>query len=133
MEGTSYGLRSDRIVELVRLHVDKTYAGLLEGTPAVATPHVLAGAHEDVARLLSPGQPLLIIHDGTTELPSYRLIAEFESHPGVNTTDPDWGSRLFVCWFVDEPGDTSINALVQSVLPSVNWEAHAEDFDITLF
>jgi hypothetical protein len=97
MEGTVYRLTSGRAVELVQMHVDRTYAGLLEGVPAEATPHVLARVHEDAARLLPPGRPLWIIRDGTTELPAYRLIAELESRLGVNTADPDWASRLFVC------------------------------------
>ena len=132
MEGTRYRLSPDRTVELVRMHVDRTYAGLLEGTRAAATPHVLAATHEDVARLLPPGRPLLIIRDGTSELPPYRLIAELQSRRAVSTTDPDWASRLFICWFVEELEGASIDALVQSVLRSVNWETHAEDFDATL-
>src|SRR5687767_10511338 len=99
MERTRYRVGSGRIVELVRMHVDRTYAGLLEGIPALATPHILARTHEDAARLVTPGRPLLIIRDDDAgELPPWRLIAELESRRGVGTADPDWASRLFVCW-----------------------------------
>ena len=132
MDEHSYNLGSGRAVGLVRLHVDRTYAGLLEGTPTSATPHLLARAHDDVARTLPPGRPLLVVHDGEAELPAYRLIAEFESRRGVGTNDPDWASRLFVCWFVDDVGTSSIDHFVQSVLRAVDWETQAQDFDMTL-
>ena len=133
MEEHRYHLGSGRAVRLVRLHVDCTYAGLLEGTPAAATPHLLARAHDDVVRTLPPGRPLLVVHDGTAELPAYRLIAEFESRRGVETNDPDWASRLFVCWFVDDVGTGTVDHFVRSVLRSVDWARHAHDFDSTLF
>jgi hypothetical protein len=133
MEPCEYDLESGRKVRLVRLYVDETYAGVIEGTPATATPHVLARIPEHVRRVMPPGQPLLIIRSEPAALPQHRLVAELESRRGVRTSDPDWGSRLFICWFVDDPASESIDALVQSVLPTIDWEAQADDFDVTLF
>ena len=132
MDEHSYRLSSGRAVHLIRLHVDRTYAGVLEGRPAAATPHLLARAHDYVARTLPSGRPLLVVHDGATELPANRLIAEFESRHGVGTSDPDLASRLFVCWFVNDVGTGSIDQLAQSVLRAVDWEAQAGNFDIAL-
>jgi hypothetical protein len=132
MESGGYVLRSGRTVRLVRFYVDETYAGLLEGTPLAAAPHILARVRDHVRRALPPGRPLLIIRPETAALPHRRLVVELESRRGVRTTDPDWASRLFICWFVDDPGSVSIDALVQSVLPSIDWEAQADDFDVTL-
>ena len=133
MESGGYVLRTGRTVRMVRLYVDETYAGLLEGTPLAATPHIVARLRDHVRRVLPPGQPLQIIRPESAALPPHRLVAELESRRGVRTSDPDWASRLFICWFVDDPGSVSIDALVQAVLPSVDWEAQAEDFDVMLF
>jgi hypothetical protein len=55
-----------------------------------------------------------------------------ESPCGIATTDPDWASRMFVCWFVNDISGATVDELIKSILPSIDWEAHAEDYDITL-
>src|SRR5687768_13982792 len=104
MESSGHVLRSGRTVRMVRLYVDETYAGLLEGTPLAATPHILACTGDHIRRVLPRGQPLLIMRPETAALPQHRLVAELESRRGVRTSDPDWASKLFICWFVDDPG-----------------------------
>ena len=132
MSDSEFLLGSGRAVRLVRFYLDHTYAGVLEGNSVVATPYILGRLHEDVSRILPPGRPLVIIKPDAAALPAYRLIAHFESARGARTHDPDWGSRLFACWFVDELDDASIGDLARSTLPALDWDAQAADFDRTL-
>jgi hypothetical protein len=60
------------------------------------------------------------------------LGAELYSRTGVKISHPDYNSRVSICWFADSLAST-IDALVESVLPKVDWEANAADYDITDF
>jgi hypothetical protein len=128
----TYRLASGREVFISRFYADCTYSGVLEGGPEAASPHILSSIREDVPRVLPPGKPLVVVNPESMPLPPYRLVVELESRRGTKTTDPDFNSRLFVCWFADSlsPG---VDALIRSVLGSVDWEAHAEDYDIMDF
>jgi hypothetical protein len=65
-------------------------------------------------------------------LPRYHLGAELYSRIGVKTSHPDYHSRVSICWFADSLASV-IDALVESVLPKLDWEANAADYDITDF
>jgi hypothetical protein len=49
---------------------------------------------------------------------------------GARTTDPDFRSRLHVCWFVEDTAH-SIDAMVEAIMPHLRWEEVAEDYDVT--
>jgi hypothetical protein len=129
MESGSYQLESGRKVFLKRLRIDGTFAGHMEGSPESVSGFVLRNTPSNVQRDMRPGQPLVVIQTDEMPLPDFRFIAEFESRRGVRQTDPDYSSRLFVCWF---QGDLSrsLDELMSNVLERVDWEANAEDFDI---
>ena len=133
MANGNFLLSSGRQVRLVRLHVDGTYDGVLSGDAAAATPFVLARVEDEVATLMRPGRPLVIRGTKRRELSPYRLIAQLECRRGVRTADPDFGSRLYVCCFIDDLAGATVNGLIESALAGVDWEAQAEDFDATLF
>ena len=127
-----YTLPSGRTVQLERLYLDHTYAGQLEGTPERLSPRILRQQREEARRLLAPGKPMVVIDPGCIPLPSYRLIAELVSHKGVRNTAPEFSSHLFIAWFSDEIGKP-IDELIGPVLDELDWDRHAEDFDITNF
>jgi hypothetical protein len=129
MPNGEYLLPSGRIVRLERLYLDFTYAGLLEGTPERASPGILRQQPQAARRLLAPGRPIVVIDPGRIPLPSYRLIAELVSRQGVLNTDSDFSSLLFVAWFADDIGQP-IDELISPLLAKIDWDRHAEDFDI---
>lgn len=125
-----YQLPTGREVFLCRLHVERTYSGVLEGGPKTASPHLLKRVPEAAREMMPPGTPLVVVPPLKMPLPQFRLLAKLESERGVQTTDADYNSRLFVCWFVEEL-DQTIHDLLAAVLAAVDWEANAEDYDIT--
>jgi len=129
MESGGYQLESGREVFLKRLRIDGTFAGHMEGSPESVSRYVLKNTPSDVQRDMRPGQPLVVVPPDKMPLPDYRFIAEFESRRGVKHTDPDYSSRLFVCWFQDDLS-RSMDQVISDVLKLVDWDASAEDFDI---
>jgi hypothetical protein len=65
-------------------------------------------------------------------LPGWLCVAEFDSQRGARQTDPDYDSRLCACWFAEDT-TRSIDAMVEEVLPHLDWERNAEDHDIANF
>lgn len=125
-------LPNGREVYVVRLAMAGTYAGVLEGTPERASQHLLWSAESRAAHLSPPAKPLVVVPPSQMPLPSWTCVAELESRRGVRSDDPDFNSRLYVCWFTDRT-DQSIDDMIASVLPQVDWEGQAEDFDIMDF
>ena len=125
-----YKLSARRTVSLMRLSVTLTYSGVLEGTASTASTFIRASLAQDVAQSIPPGKPLVVVDDRSTELPRFRWIAEFYSARGITTNDPDYSSKLFVCWFSDEIPDALHSAIAQ-VLAKVQWDANAEEYDLT--
>jgi hypothetical protein len=120
-----------REVQVTRVLARGTYSGCLEGTPETLSPHIFNNLPDSVACDLSPGKPLIVIRPSELPLLPLLWVAELESHRGVRTDDPDYGSKLFVCWFTDDLS-ASILDMMRSLLPSLDWEANAEDYDWTL-
>ncbi len=121
-----------REVYLSRFAIAPTYAGLLEGSAEAASPNILERLPQQAARMLSPAKPLVIVPPSKMPLPGWLCVAEMDSRRGARQTDPDYSSRLYVCWFADDT-DRSIDAMVDSVLPHLDWERDAEDYDIMDF
>jgi hypothetical protein len=124
-----YRLPSGRTVQLERLYLDSTYAGVMEGSPERASPSILRQQREEARRLLAPGKPIVVSDPGCIPLPTYRLIAELVSRKGVRNTAPEFSSHLFIAWFSDEISKP-IDELIGPVLDELDWDRHAEDFDI---
>ena len=128
-----YTLSSGHTVYLIRLSARLTYRGLISGTTQRASDHIRQTLASEVAEQMPPGKPLVIIDEGNEELPGFIWTAEFQSDDGVKDDeydeDNDWdtGSRLFVCWFSEGISDT-LNANLQAMLESIDWENNAENF-----
>ncbi len=117
---------------LVRWNMVGTYAGVIAGSLKVASQAIRDNLPERAAEMLPPGRPLAVVEPPMGELPQWMCMAEIESRRGVHNTDPDFNSRLYVCWFMADTG-RSLDEVVESILPHVDWEGLAEDYDIMDF
>jgi hypothetical protein len=110
--------------------IEGTYGGVLEGTAETASPRIFRGIGDRAARILPPAKPLAVVRPPTHPLPQWLVVAELASKSGVRTTDPDFNSFLYVCWFVENI-DQGIPTLIESILPQLDWEGLADDYDYT--
>jgi hypothetical protein len=109
-----------------------TYSDVLEGDRISASLYIRKDLSERAARILPPGHPLAIVEPPKGELPGWLCIAELESPRGVHNTEPDFNSRLYVCWFLEDTA-RSLDEVIESILPQIDWEGLAEDYDIMNF
>jgi hypothetical protein len=124
-----FTLPSGRTIFLRALEIHFTFKGMLKGSPETKTRHVRKRMEEAVQKSLLSGMPLFIIGLDVPVLPTYQWIAQFDSHRGVRTSDPDYNSHLSVCWFSEEiPRD--LPAAIEEVLFPIDWERLAGDYDI---
>lgn len=128
----NYLLPNGRKINLVRLNIVGTYVGVLEGDRLSASPYIRGDLNEKAARILPPSHPLVIIEPPNGELPKWMCVAELESPDSVHNTSPDFNSRLHVCWFMEDTA-RSLDEEIESILPRINWERSAEDYDIMNF
>lgn len=124
-------LPDGRQVHLARLMMEGTYSGHLEGSPETLSPRILQRAPAQAASLLAPAKPLVVIPPPTMPLPRWFCVAKLWSHEGARTKDPDFRSFLYACWYMGET-DRSIDAMIDSILPAIDWDDVAEDYDFTL-
>ena len=127
-----YRLSNGRTISIVRWNMVGTYSGVLEGDRISASPYIREEVTENAARILPPGHPLAVVEPPKGELPPWFCVAELESTNSVHNTGPDFFSRLYVCWFM---GDTarSLDEVIESILPQIDWEGLAEDYNIMMF
>jgi hypothetical protein len=125
-------LPNGREVFLVRWKMVGTYAGVIVGSAKAASQAIRETLPERAAELLPPGHPLAVVGPPKGELPQWMCMAELESRRGVHNTDPDFNSRLYVCWFMADTAK-SLDEVIESILPNVDWEELAEDYDIMDF
>jgi hypothetical protein len=127
-----YYLPNGRKISLVRWNMIGTYSGILEGSKEGASQSIREELPELAARTLPPGHPLAVIRSPLGELPDWFCVAELGSTNSVHNSGPDFFSRLYVCWFM---GDTarSLDEVIESILPQIDWEGLAEDYDIMMF
>ena len=125
-----FTLADGREVILTRLLLTHTYAGALEGTPATISRFIRKGIAGNLAKEL-PRMPLVILDDGQGALPAFQWAATFISSRGTKTNDPDYSSRLALCWFSDTI-PANLEGAIATVLEQVDWDAQAEDYDIML-
>ena len=125
-----YILPAGRVVYLSRLLITPTYAGALKGSPALVSQHIRERISSSVPYALDIPAPFVVIDDGAPALPLYRWVASFRSPRAVQrVNDSDYQSQLTLCWFTAAiPAD--IHALFAEALSAIDWNAHAEDYDI---
>ncbi|MGH7411709.1 MAG: hypothetical protein ACREJ6_11715, partial [Candidatus Methylomirabilis sp.] len=99
----------------------------LEGSAMTISQVVRESLPERAASVLPPARPLAIVPPPAGELPPWLCVAELESLVGVRDTDQN--SRLYACWFADDTA-RSIDVMVEAILPHLDWERVAEDYDI---
>ena len=129
---SDYQLPNGRKIYLIRWNMVGTYSGQLEGSKEDVSQYIREELPERAARILQPGHPLAVVEPPKGELPSWFCVAELESTSSVHNTGPDFFSRLYVCWFM---GDTarSLDEVIESIIPQIDWEGLAEDYDIMNF
>jgi hypothetical protein len=127
-----FQLHNGRNINLVRCNMVGTYSGYLEGDRQSTSSFIRKNLAERAARIMPPGKPLAVVEPPKGELPHWLCLAEFESSVGVHTTEPDFNSRLYICWFMEDTV-RSLDEVIESILPHVDWERLAEDYDIMSF
>lgn len=127
-DGT-FVLPNGREIFLVELEVSQTYRGQLEGSPETATPRILRRLRQAPSEELPHAWPLLVLEPTEFPLPNFRFVAKLISRSAVRTTDADYSSELFLCWFNAKIG-VDIMDEIERVLQQVDWEESAEDYDI---
>jgi hypothetical protein len=123
----SYQLPDGRSIDLMGFRLEDTYSGVLEGSRETASQYIREGLPERIAKILPPGNPLVVIAYSKGELPPWLCVDQFESFNGRRTAYPASGSRLYVCWFLE---DTlrDLDAEIKLILPKIDWEGLAENF-----
>ncbi len=127
-----YHLSTGREAHLTQFALASTYSGMMEGSPETASKYILEQISEHASRMLPPAHPLVIVPSSVIPLPRWMCVASLDSQSGVRQEDPDYHSHLYVCWFTNDT-DRSIDAMVDEILPYLDWERNAEDYDITDF
>lgn len=127
-----YRLANGRDVYLLRFALASTYSGVMEGSRETASKYILEQISEHASRLLPPALPLVVVPTSVIPLPRWMCVASLESRSDVRQHDPDYHSHLYVCWFTNDT-DRSIDAMVDEILPYLDWERNAEDYDIMDF
>lgn len=127
-----YHLPNGRKIGLIRWNMVDTYSGVLEGDKENASKYIREDLPERAARIMPPGHPLALIELPTGELPDWLCVAELESPYSVHNAGPDFFSRLFVCWFMDDTS-RSLDDVIETIIPQIDWERLAEDYDIMNF
>jgi len=124
-----YHLPNGRLVSLARFKMVGTYTGCLEGSVESISQYLRENLAERAAKELPPAFPLAMIPPPKGKLPRWMCVAELVSREAVQSTDPGYISGLYVCWFVENTS-LSIDAMIESTLPHLNWEQTAEDYDM---
>jgi hypothetical protein len=109
-----------------------TYSGFLEGSLEVMSKFVLEHLSERAAEILPPATPLAVVKPPPGPLPEWMCVAALGSLRGVHHSDPDFRSFLYACWFMKDTS-ASLDAIIESILPYLDWEQIAEDYDVMDF
>ena len=127
----SFTTPEGRPVYLARLSITGTYEGHLERSPESISRYIRRDLTEHFRRQMPHVSAIVILDDGEDALPGLEWIAEFGCREAVHTTDPDYCSRLRVCWFTDNLPDSLTEGL-EVALHRAGYETSAEDYDIML-
>ena len=128
---SQFHLANGRNVNLSRFALASTYIGVMEGSPETASKYILEQISDYASRLLPPAQPLVVVPTSEMPLPRWLCVAKLGSE-GTQLNDPDYRSFLYVCWFTNDTV-RSIDAMIEEILPYLDWEQNAQDYDIMEF
>ena len=129
-------LTSGRKVHLESLHIEPTYAGLLEGSPDAAT-------NASIMKRATSRMDLVWGHRRTVVIEPKIESYDFDDkrHPRLpaclytawliseSVSRMSCGSELVVVWFGPWEFDTGLGNSIQEAVKDVAWEANARDFD----
>ena len=132
-------LETGRKIWASTIHMESTYAGLLEGYPnAAMNDRLIAGLARRAVELFGDWPVQVIEPSRTTRerthptpfgpaeyLPSYWVAAEFNSVP---LSDTMHASQLIVVWFQEHPFPVPSEALLGR-LKAMAWDNVARDFE----
>lgn len=126
-----YQLPKGRQVQLTRFALASTYIGVMEGSPETASKYILGQISEHASRLLPPAKPLVVVPTFKIPLPKWMCVAKLSSE-GTQQYDPDYRSFLYACWFTYDT-NRSIDSMIEEILPYLDWEQNAQDYNIMDF
>lgn len=132
-------IESDRRIRLDDLHVSRTYASLLEGTPDDAYNTALIERAETALNGTWGPRPTYVVPPQPsvcTEIPwrPYPRLPELRYHARLtsNPLKPQWStSELVLIWFGSskEFREKALIEIVASAASNLEWERWAKDFD----
>jgi hypothetical protein len=108
---------------LDRLHINRTWRGVLEGTQAGVRWVTLHRLPETVTHIFGPSG--LFVHEPPDGLiPAYTMFAEFCSYTPIK---PEFDfSSLVLVWFADSlPENVTSDLAIQ--INGIEWEKYAKD------
>lgn len=112
-------------VSLDAIHVNKTYAGSLEGPPPKS--FIIDRAKRHLAEMWGPDRPVHVIFPNNDprsyRLPAYQYSAWFSSWTPVKDEDA-MGSHLFLIWWDDKFNTDNLEEFA-----AAHW-GHAKDFNL---
>ena len=115
-------------VYLTQLSITQTYEGHHEGNPARISRSIRRDLTAHFRQRMPSINAIVVFEDGQDILPGLQWIAEFGCSQAVRTNDPDYISRLCVCWFTEALPDSLVTAL-EAALRRADYEINAEDYD----
>lgn len=133
-------LASGRVVRLDALHIDCTYADLVDGIPdAKYNEKILARKRQHLEKVWGQ-RPTHLISPETRTVEVKSLFAERGIYlPEITyhawlTSDPiggeSCGSELVVVWFEHKAAGTGVLGVVERAVRDLPWEQLAKDYDV---
>lgn len=112
-------------VDLDAIHISKTYAGSLEGTPPKS--YIIERAKKHLADLWGKDRPVHVVFPNndprSQRLPAYQYMAWFNSWSTVEDEDA-MGSHLFLIWWDDKFNTDGLEEFA-----ATHW-GYAKDYDL---
>ena len=118
----------NRKLSLNNFGVELTYANHLEGSPESISHSIMVNLERRRQQKAGTATGVTFIRPGVFPLPRYRLKATLVSPYPTSLGESEDYSRLQVCWFSDELGQ-SIDEMVLFAVARVNWDATATNYD----
>ncbi|GEM_PF-5069984 len=125
-----YKLADGRTISLNHLSIHSTYAGLMEGSIEDGARIILRNLGDGSHQKNEP-KALITIIPKSLPLPGYTWVAMLSSRSPARTDNSDYMSKMWVQWYTERL-DQSVDAEINAVLPLIDWNAYAEDYDFVL-
>ena len=122
MDPLSFSHPSGRTVRVDAVKIDRTYAGVLEGRP---TPSQILAAFQMVREKAWGPRATLQLPPTVTDgrLPEFQVAVWLNSYEEIRD---GCGSELVLVWYTDSP---DLIKDLEKLLPTVDWNAHAADWN----